>query len=184
MIGQQKNNRTLYHQNYNLIEKNCSHFSKSRCISELPWNFLKNTNAQVLLFSSRVPDMFLFLFFFFQFKFIYFNWRIITLQYCIGFAIHQYESAMGTHVFPILNPLPPLSPYHFSGSFQWTIPENPVSCIEPELVICFTYDIIHVSMPFSQIIPPSPSPTESKRLFYTCVSFFAISHTGLSLPSF
>ena len=27
-------------------------------------------------------------------KFIYFNWRLITLQYCIGFAIHQHESAM------------------------------------------------------------------------------------------
>ena len=25
-------------------------------------------------------------------------------------------------------------------------------------------------MPFSQIIPPLPSPTESKRLFYTSVS--------------
>ena len=25
-------------------------------------------------------------------------------------------------------------------------------------------------MPFSQIIPPSPSPTESKSLFYTSVS--------------
>ena len=25
-------------------------------------------------------------------------------------------------------------------------------------------------MPFSQVIPPSPSPTESKRLFYTSVT--------------
>ena len=33
-----------------------------------------------------------------------------------------------------------------------------------------SYMIIYVSMPFSQIIPPSPSPTESKRLFYTSVS--------------
>ena len=48
--------------------------------------------------------------------------------------------------------------------------EHPVSCIEPGLVICFTYDIMHVSMPFSQLIPPFPSPTESKRLFYTSVS--------------
>ena len=36
--------------------------------------------------------------------------------------------------------------------------------------IHFTYDNIHISMSFSQIIPPSPSPTESKRLFYTSVS--------------
>ena len=47
--------------------------------------------------------------------------------------------------------------------------------IEPGLVICFTYDNIHVSMLFSQIIPPSPSPTESKRLFYTSVSLL-LSH--------
>ena len=104
----------------------------------------------------------------FLFKFIYFNWRLITLQYCIGFAIHQHESAVGVHVLPILNP-PPYS-YHPSGSSQCTSPKHPVSCIEPGLMIHFLYDIIHVSMPFSQIIPPSPSPTESKRLFYTSVS--------------
>ena len=62
------------------------------------------------------------------------------------------------------------SPYHLSGLSQCTSPKHPVSCIEPRLAIHFLYDIIHVSMPFSQIIPPSPSPAESKRLFYTSVS--------------
>ena len=103
-------------------------------------------------------------------KFIHFNWRLITLQYCIGFTIHQNESATGIHVFPILNPLPLPSQYHSSGSSQCTSPKHPVSCIKPGLATHFVYDIIHVSMPFSQIITPSPSPTESKRLFYTSVS--------------
>ena len=57
--------------------------------------------------------------------------------------------------------LPPPSPYHPSGPSQCTSPKHPVSCIEPGLAIRFTHDIIHVSMPFSQIFPPSPSPTES-----------------------
>ena len=59
--------------------------------------------------------------------------------------------------------------YHPSGSSQCTSPKHPVSCIEPGLATHFIYDIIHISMPFSHIIPPSPSPTESKRLFYTSV---------------
>ena len=44
--------------------------------------------------------------------------------------------------------------------------------IQPGLVICFTLDNIHVSMLFSWNIPPLPSPTESKRLFYKSVSLF------------
>ena len=93
------------------------------------------------------------------------------------FAIHQHASATGVHMFPILKPLPLPSPYHPPGSSQCTSPEHPVSCIELLLAICFTYDIsyvsvfqFYVSMPFSQIIPPSPSPSKSKRLFYTSVS--------------
>ena len=95
---------------------------------------------------------------------MYFNWRLITLQYCIGFAIHQHESTTGVHVFPILNPAPtsPPRPYHPSGSSQCTSQEHPVSCIEPGLAICFLYDIIHVLMPFSQILPRLPLPQSPK----------------------
>ena len=53
-------------------------------------------------------------------------------------------------------PLPPPSPYHPSGSSQCTSAKHPISCIEPGLAIHFIYDILHVSMPFSQITPPSP----------------------------
>ena len=62
---------------------------------------------------------------------------------------------------------PPPSPFHPSGSSQCTSPKHPVSCIELGLETHFIHDIIHVSMLFSQISPPSPSPTESIRLIYT-----------------
>ena len=76
----------------------------------------------------------------------------------------------------------PESPSHPISSL-WIIPmhqpKHPVSCIEHRLALCFLHDSIHVSMPFCQIIPPSPSPTESN----ICVSF-AVLHTGSSLSSF
>ena len=52
----------------------------------------------LLMFSSR---NFMVLCLIFQtlshFEFIYFNWRLITLQYYIGFAIYQHES--GEHMY-------------------------------------------------------------------------------------
>ena len=74
-------------------------------------------------------------------------------------------------------PLPLPTPYHLSGSPLCTSPKHPVSCIEHRLAIRFLHDSIHVSMPFSQIIPPSSSlsPSESKSPFYTSVSLL-LSH--------
>ena len=77
--------------------------------------------------------------------------------------------------------LSPPSPSHPSGSSQCTSPEHAASCIEPGLAIYFTYENIHVSVLFSQIIPPLPFPTRvQKSVLYICVSFAVSHHYHLS----
>ena len=86
---------------------------------------------------------------------------------------------MGVHVFPILNPPPNLPPCTIPLGHP-SAPALSILYPDPGLAIRFLYDIIHVSMSFSQIMPPSPSPTEFKRLFYACVSLLLSRIQGYS----
>ena len=91
------------------------------------------------------------------------------------FVIPQRESAMGAHVsfhpeLPSHHPPYPL-PLGCPRALTFSALLHASKLV---LVICFIYGNIQASMLFSQIIPPSPSPTESKRLLYTSVSLLQI----------
>ena len=68
------------------------------------------------------------------------------------------------------------SPYHPSGSSQCTSPKHPISCIKPGLAIHFLYDIIHISMLFSQIIPPLHLPQSPKDCSIHLCLFCCLAH--------
>ena len=95
-----------------------------------------------------------FIFFNIYFYFILLYNTVLVLPYIDMNPPQLYMSSQSW------TPLPPPTSYHLSGSSLCTSPKHPVSFIEHRLVIHFLHDSIHVSMPFSQIIPPSPSPTE------------------------
>ena len=100
----------------------------------------------------------------------FFNWRLITLPHCSGFRHKLTWISHGCTWVPILNPHPSShpTPSRRSGPGHQL---RALSCTELGLVNYFTYGNIHVSMLFSQIIPPSPSVTESRvcSLYYSTV---------------
>ena len=110
----------------------------------------------------------------------FFNWKLITLQYCIGFAIHWHESATCVHVFPILNPRPtslPIPPL-------WVIPvpQPQAPCIMHRTWTGISFHIRYYTH-FNAILPNHPTLALSHRVQKT-VLYICVSHTGLLLPSF
>ena len=122
--------------------------------------------------------------FFFFLVFFFFNFYFLTLQYCIGFAIHQHESATGIHVFPIPNTPPTSLPL----PSLWPIPvhQPQATSIMHQTWAGVSFHIWYYTC-FSAILPNHPTLSLSHRVqktvLYICVSF-AVSHRGLSLPSF
>ena len=116
------------------------------------WLTLSHT-YYCFLFITLFLCSYLFLHFFcLLFFFLLYN-IVLALPY-IHMNLPRVDSWVKTWVyscFPSWTPLPPPPPYCPSGSSQCTSPEHPVSCVKPGLAIHFTYDNIHVSMPFSQI---------------------------------
>ena len=122
--------------------------------------------------------------FFFHFFYFYFLFYFLNLHYCIGFAIYQHESATGIHVFPILNP--PTSSLPVPS--LWVVP---VHQPQASSIVHWTWtgDSFHIwyYTCFNAILPNhrtlSLSHRVQKTVLYICVSF-AVSYTGLLLPSF
>ena len=122
--------------------------------------------------SSEWPSFPINVFYFFFFRDFFFIIYLFLFYFTILYWFCHTLTWIHHQCTWVPNPEPAshLPPHTISGSSQCTSSKHPVSCIEPRLAIHFLHDSILVSMPFSLIIPPSPSSTESKSLFYTSVS--------------
>ena len=117
------------------VIKRCFHISE-RNLPKNDWlNSYKNEKPK----SIKVKSFFFF----------------FTLQYCIGFAIHQHASTTGIHVFPILNTPPTSLP--IPSLWVITVHQPQASCI---LHRTWTGDLflIWYYTCFNTILPNHPPP--------------------------
>ena len=116
-------------------------------------------------YNSSVYSCHLF-FLFFKFLFLLY----FTLQYCIGFAIHWHESAMGVHEFPNMNPLSHLLPHIISLDHPCAPAPSilyPASNTDWRF---FSYKIVYMFQCHSSKSSHPLPLSESKILLYTSVS--------------
>ena len=93
-----------------------------------------------------------------------FHWRIIDLQYCVGFCHNQHESAIGIHTSPSLLNFPPtflLSLYifylqalpgHSEVSCAQCFPEDPIPPVSYQWVKLNSFLLLHFSEPVSKSV--------------------------------
>ena len=144
-----------------------------RIISMFPWEIMENIYCNnrvnvslsawvIVINSSRIS------FFFFKFFF--------TLKYCIGFSIHQHESATGVHVFPILNPPPTSLPI----PSLWVIPvhQPQASCIlhqtwTGDSFLIWYYTCFNAILPnHPQLpLPQSPKDCSIHLCLFCCLAY-------------
>ena len=110
---------------------------------------------------------------------MYFNWRLITSQYCVGFAIHQHGSAVGVHEFPILNPPPTFLPIPSLGHPSAPAPSilYPVLNIDWRFVSYMIVYMFQCHSPKSSHrlpLPQSPKVCSLHLCLFCCLAYRAI----------
>ena len=126
-------------------------------------------SASSSVLPKNIQDRFPFFFFPVLFTFLLYN-IVLVLPY-IDMNLPWVNMCS-----PSWTPLPPPSLSHPSGSSQCTSPEHPVSCIEPGLVIRFTY-MFQCHSPISPCprpLPQSPKDCSIYLCLFCCLAYRVI----------
>ena len=114
------------------------------------------------------------------FKFLYFNWRLITVQYCSDFAIHWHESAMGVHVFPILNSPSHLPPHpiplgHPSApALSTLLHASNLDWQSVAYMIIYKFQCYSLESSHPRLLPQSPKDCSIHLCLFCCLTYKVI----------